>query len=87
MDNVYINCVCVFCREPLKKIGTKGNPISIGSNYIPISCKNEAVFQYHVTFVWVFIVLEKVLKHWVTIESFLLDRKFLAPFKISFLFL
>lgn len=36
--------------EPLKKIGTKGNPVSIGSNYIPISCKNEAVFQYHVTF-------------------------------------
>ncbi|XP_051547621.1 piwi-like protein 2 [Myxocyprinus asiaticus] len=37
-------------KEPLKKTGTKGNPISIGSNYIPICCKNEAVFQYHVTF-------------------------------------
>nr|XP_055054548.1 piwi-like protein 2 [Misgurnus anguillicaudatus]XP_055054549.1 piwi-like protein 2 [Misgurnus anguillicaudatus]XP_055054550.1 piwi-like protein 2 [Misgurnus anguillicaudatus] len=36
--------------EPLKKAGTKGNPITIGSNYIPICCKNEAVFQYHVTF-------------------------------------
>uniref|UniRef100_A0A8B9KP79 Piwi-like protein 2 n=1 Tax=Astyanax mexicanus TaxID=7994 RepID=A0A8B9KP79_ASTMX len=37
-------------REPLKKAGTKGNSITIGSNYIPIRCKNEAVFQYHVTF-------------------------------------
>nr|AFP96783.1 piwi-like 2 [tetraploid red crucian carp x Cyprinus carpio] len=37
-------------KEPLQKIGTKGSPISIGSNYIPICCKNEAVFQYHVTF-------------------------------------
>ncbi|XP_066509363.1 piwi-like protein 2 isoform X2 [Hoplias malabaricus] len=37
-------------REPLKKIGTKGNPIAIGSNYIPILCRNEAVYQYHVTF-------------------------------------
>uniref|UniRef100_A0A8C1F1C1 Piwi-like protein 2 n=1 Tax=Cyprinus carpio carpio TaxID=630221 RepID=A0A8C1F1C1_CYPCA len=36
--------------EPLQKIGTKGSPVSIGSNYIPICCKNEAVFQYHVTF-------------------------------------
>uniref|UniRef100_A0A8C1F0U8 Piwi-like protein 2 n=1 Tax=Cyprinus carpio carpio TaxID=630221 RepID=A0A8C1F0U8_CYPCA len=37
-------------KEPLQKIGTKGSPVSIGSNYIPICCKNEAVFQYHVTF-------------------------------------
>ncbi|XP_054466269.1 piwi-like protein 2 [Anoplopoma fimbria] len=37
-------------REPLNKAGTKGAPITIGSNYIPIRCKNEAVYQYHVTF-------------------------------------
>uniref|UniRef100_A0A671PUD1 Piwi-like protein 2 n=1 Tax=Sinocyclocheilus anshuiensis TaxID=1608454 RepID=A0A671PUD1_9TELE len=37
-------------KEPLQKMGTKGCPVSIGSNYIPICCKNEAVFQYHVTF-------------------------------------
>ncbi|GAA6088114.1 piwi-like protein 2 isoform X2 [Tachysurus ichikawai] len=37
-------------REPLKKVGTKGDPVSVGSNHIPIWCKNEAVFQYHVTF-------------------------------------
>ncbi|XP_016359951.1 piwi-like protein 2 isoform X2 [Sinocyclocheilus anshuiensis] len=37
-------------KEPLQKMGTKGSPVSIGSNYIPIRCKNEAVFQYHVTF-------------------------------------
>uniref|UniRef100_A0AAR2JVP1 Piwi-like protein 2 n=1 Tax=Pygocentrus nattereri TaxID=42514 RepID=A0AAR2JVP1_PYGNA len=36
--------------EPRKKAGTKGNPVVIGSNYIPIHCKNEAVFQYHVAF-------------------------------------
>ncbi|XP_042344076.1 piwi-like protein 2 [Plectropomus leopardus] len=37
-------------REPLNKAGTKGAPINICSNYIPIHCKNEAVYQYHVTF-------------------------------------
>ncbi|XP_008291620.1 piwi-like protein 2 [Stegastes partitus] len=37
-------------REPLKKGGTKGAAITIGSNHIPIRCKNEAVYQYHVTF-------------------------------------
>ncbi|TSU24211.1 Piwi-like protein 2 [Bagarius yarrelli] len=37
-------------REPLKKVGTKGDPVPIASNHIPIRCKNEAVFQYHVTF-------------------------------------
>ncbi|KAJ8285884.1 hypothetical protein GJAV_G00032070 [Gymnothorax javanicus] len=37
-------------REPLEKRGTKGTAVPIGSNYIPICCKNEAVFQYHVTF-------------------------------------
>uniref|UniRef100_A0A8C4HH20 Piwi-like protein 2 n=1 Tax=Dicentrarchus labrax TaxID=13489 RepID=A0A8C4HH20_DICLA len=36
--------------EPLNKAGTKGSPITIGSNHIPICCKNEAVYQYHVTF-------------------------------------
>ncbi|KAK0151277.1 Piwi-like protein 2 [Merluccius polli] len=39
------------CREPLNKVGTKGRPITVGSNHIPITCKNEAVYQYHVTFV------------------------------------
>ncbi|XP_015196795.2 piwi-like protein 2 [Lepisosteus oculatus] len=37
-------------HEPLLKKGMKGNPLTIGSNHIPISCKNEAVYQYHVTF-------------------------------------
>ncbi|XP_033476014.2 piwi-like protein 2 isoform X1 [Epinephelus lanceolatus] len=36
--------------EPQNKAGTKGAPITIGSNHIPIRCKNEAVYQYHVTF-------------------------------------
>ncbi|XP_070689873.1 piwi-like protein 2 [Pempheris klunzingeri] len=36
--------------EPLNKAGTKGAPITLGSNHIPIRCKNEAVYQYHVTF-------------------------------------
>uniref|UniRef100_A0A3B4Y785 Piwi-like protein 2 n=1 Tax=Seriola lalandi dorsalis TaxID=1841481 RepID=A0A3B4Y785_SERLL len=39
-----------YCHEPLNKAGTKGVPITIGSNHIPIRCKNEAVYQYHVTF-------------------------------------
>uniref|UniRef100_A0A3Q0SIW0 Piwi-like protein 2 n=1 Tax=Amphilophus citrinellus TaxID=61819 RepID=A0A3Q0SIW0_AMPCI len=37
-------------QTPLNKAGTKGAPITIGSNHIPIKCKNEAVYQYHVTF-------------------------------------
>ncbi|KAJ8005780.1 hypothetical protein DPEC_G00121440 [Dallia pectoralis] len=37
--------------EPLKKVGTKGTPLQIGSNHIPIRCRNEAVYQYHVTFI------------------------------------
>ncbi|XP_061527024.1 piwi-like protein 2 [Phycodurus eques] len=37
-------------REPLNKAGSKGTPITIGSNHIPIQCKNKAVYQYHVTF-------------------------------------
>ncbi|KAM3610700.1 uncharacterized protein V6R79_007566 [Siganus canaliculatus] len=37
-------------REARNKAGTKGNPINIGANHIPIRCKNEAVYQYHVTF-------------------------------------
>ncbi|KAM4616857.1 piwi-like protein 2 [Polymixia lowei] len=36
--------------ELLNKTGTKGTPVPIGSNHIPICCKNEAVYQYHVTF-------------------------------------
>uniref|UniRef100_A0A3Q3RHZ1 Piwi-like protein 2 n=1 Tax=Mastacembelus armatus TaxID=205130 RepID=A0A3Q3RHZ1_9TELE len=36
--------------EPPKKAGTKGAPITISSNHIQILCKNEAVYQYHVTF-------------------------------------
>ncbi|XP_062240466.1 piwi-like protein 2 [Platichthys flesus] len=36
--------------EPLIKAGTKGAPITIGSNHISIRCENEAVYQYHVTF-------------------------------------
>ncbi|XP_028269656.1 piwi-like protein 2 [Parambassis ranga] len=35
---------------PPNKAGTQGAPISIGSNHIPIRCKNEAVYQYHITF-------------------------------------
>ncbi|XP_067459656.1 piwi-like protein 2 [Thunnus thynnus] len=38
-------------REPPNKAGTKGAPITIGSNHVPIRCKNEAVYQYHVTFI------------------------------------
>eukprot|EP00064_Thunnus_orientalis_P003716 superscaffoldBa00000315_g3727 len=37
--------------EPPNKAGTKGAPITIGSNHVPIRCKNEAVYQYHVTFI------------------------------------
>lgn len=37
--------------DPLPKTGTKGAPLTIGSNHIVMSCKNEAVYQYHVTFV------------------------------------
>ncbi|XP_036382072.1 piwi-like protein 2 [Megalops cyprinoides] len=37
-------------HKPLEKKGTKGSPLAIGSNHIPIRCKNEAVFQYHITF-------------------------------------
>ncbi|KAI1900832.1 hypothetical protein AGOR_G00053920 [Albula goreensis] len=37
-------------REPLEKKGSKGTPLVVGSNHVPIRCRNEAVFQYHVTF-------------------------------------
>uniref|UniRef100_A0A8D0DCE9 Piwi-like protein 2 n=1 Tax=Sander lucioperca TaxID=283035 RepID=A0A8D0DCE9_SANLU len=37
-------------NEPPNKAGTKGALINIGSNHITIRCKNEAVYQYHVTF-------------------------------------
>ncbi|KAF4074205.1 hypothetical protein AMELA_G00236870 [Ameiurus melas] len=36
--------------KPLQKVGTMGHPVSIASNYVPVRCKNEAVFQYHVVF-------------------------------------
>uniref|UniRef100_A0A4W5M0R0 Piwi-like RNA-mediated gene silencing 2 n=1 Tax=Hucho hucho TaxID=62062 RepID=A0A4W5M0R0_9TELE len=36
--------------KPLQKIGTKGITLHIGSNHITIGCRNEAVYQYHVTF-------------------------------------
>uniref|UniRef100_A0A3Q3XAQ2 Piwi-like protein 2 n=1 Tax=Mola mola TaxID=94237 RepID=A0A3Q3XAQ2_MOLML len=40
----------IYYKEPLNKAGTKGTPFIIGSNHIPICCKNEAVYQYHVKF-------------------------------------
>uniref|UniRef100_A0A8C1JAI5 Piwi-like RNA-mediated gene silencing 2 n=1 Tax=Cyprinus carpio TaxID=7962 RepID=A0A8C1JAI5_CYPCA len=46
LKSSFSSTMCSY-REPLQKMGTKGSPISIGSNYIPICCKNEAVFQYH----------------------------------------
>lgn len=36
--------------ESLNKTGTKGYPIEIASNHVPICCQNKAVYQYHVTF-------------------------------------
>ncbi|XP_034547334.1 piwi-like protein 2 [Notolabrus celidotus] len=46
MTELKMETVC----DPLNKAGTKGAPITIGSNHITIRCKNEAVYQYHVTF-------------------------------------
>uniref|UniRef100_A0A8C1WA42 Piwi-like RNA-mediated gene silencing 2 n=1 Tax=Cyprinus carpio TaxID=7962 RepID=A0A8C1WA42_CYPCA len=46
LKSSFSSTMCSY-REPLQKMGTKGSPVSIGSNYIPICCKNEAVFQYH----------------------------------------
>ncbi|XP_075063228.1 piwi-like protein 2 [Mixophyes fleayi] len=37
-------------REPLVKQGSKGSFTPLGLNFIKIHCKNEAVYQYHVTF-------------------------------------
>ncbi|XP_068616993.1 piwi-like protein 2 [Brachionichthys hirsutus] len=37
-------------RAPLAKTATNGAPVTIGSNHFMIHCKNEAVYQYHVTF-------------------------------------
>ncbi|XP_044863624.1 piwi-like protein 2 isoform X2 [Mauremys mutica] len=37
-------------KEPLMKQGSKGTPFPLGLNLIKIHCKNEAVYQYHVTF-------------------------------------
>ncbi|XP_056427047.1 piwi-like protein 2 isoform X2 [Hyla sarda] len=36
--------------EPLIKQGSKGTTTPLGINLIKIHCKNEAVYQYHVTF-------------------------------------
>lgn len=38
--------------KSLNKTGTKGCPIEIASNHVPICCQNKAVYQYHVTFRW-----------------------------------
>ncbi|KAM4675853.1 piwi-like protein 2 [Discoglossus pictus] len=38
-------------KEPLLKQGCKGTPTPLALNLIKIHCKNEAVYQYHVTFV------------------------------------
>uniref|UniRef100_A0A8D0DF52 Piwi-like protein 2 n=1 Tax=Sander lucioperca TaxID=283035 RepID=A0A8D0DF52_SANLU len=45
-----VESVSEACDEPPNKAGTKGALINIGSNHITIRCKNEAVYQYHVTF-------------------------------------
>ncbi|XP_073510144.1 piwi-like protein 2 [Phyllobates terribilis] len=37
-------------REPLIKQGSKGTSSPLGLNLIKILCKNEAVYQYHVSF-------------------------------------
>ncbi|KAM3830935.1 piwi-like protein 2 [Vipera latastei] len=37
-------------KEPLMKQGSKGVVIPLALNLIQIHCKNEAVYQYHVTF-------------------------------------
>ncbi|XP_066495606.1 piwi-like protein 2 isoform X2 [Tiliqua scincoides] len=37
-------------KEPLMKQGSKGMPVPLGLNLIKIHCRNEAVYQYHVTF-------------------------------------
>uniref|UniRef100_A0AAQ4R0U9 Piwi-like protein 2 n=1 Tax=Gasterosteus aculeatus aculeatus TaxID=481459 RepID=A0AAQ4R0U9_GASAC len=48
----YTQCLArIPQRHPMNKMGTKGAPITLGSNHILIRCKNEAVYQYHVTFV------------------------------------
>lgn len=36
--------------KTLDKGGTKGTPLAMGSNHVPVNCKNEAVYQYHVSF-------------------------------------
>lgn len=50
-------CLLFVVYSELKKTGTKGEPVTISSNYIPIQCKNEAVFQYHVSFTYVLLLL------------------------------
>uniref|UniRef100_A0A3Q3AR03 Piwi-like protein 2 n=1 Tax=Kryptolebias marmoratus TaxID=37003 RepID=A0A3Q3AR03_KRYMA len=48
-NEIFVHFHSLF-SEPLNKAGSKGAPVVIGSNHIPIRCKNEAVYQYHVTF-------------------------------------
>uniref|UniRef100_A0A3Q3DQT5 Piwi-like protein 2 n=1 Tax=Hippocampus comes TaxID=109280 RepID=A0A3Q3DQT5_HIPCM len=51
VEYVLYFCLSIFLvRVPLNKAGSKGTPVTIGSNHIPIHCKNKAVYQYHVTF-------------------------------------
>ncbi|XP_053575387.1 piwi-like protein 2 [Bombina bombina] len=41
---------CILANEPLIKQGSKGTSSALGLNLIRINCKNEAVYQYHVSF-------------------------------------
>uniref|UniRef100_A0A8C9SV08 Piwi-like protein 2 n=1 Tax=Scleropages formosus TaxID=113540 RepID=A0A8C9SV08_SCLFO len=45
-----LHLITPHCSEPLQKKGTKGSPLLVASNYIPIRCTNDAVYQYSVTF-------------------------------------
>uniref|UniRef100_A0A8D3C5Y8 Piwi-like protein 2 n=1 Tax=Scophthalmus maximus TaxID=52904 RepID=A0A8D3C5Y8_SCOMX len=48
--DLFVNVRSPLFSVPPNKAGTHGTTINIGSNHIPINCKNEAVYQYHVTF-------------------------------------
>ncbi|XP_069773595.1 piwi-like protein 2 isoform X2 [Narcine bancroftii] len=39
-----------ICGESVVMKGSSGKPISLAVNHIKISCRNRAVYQYHVTF-------------------------------------
>uniref|UniRef100_A0A8D2Q4X5 Piwi-like protein 2 n=1 Tax=Varanus komodoensis TaxID=61221 RepID=A0A8D2Q4X5_VARKO len=43
-------CYFILFRVPLIKQGSKGITVPLALNLIKIHCKNEAVYQYHVTF-------------------------------------